>query len=93
MSKINLESSIITKEAVINSFSKSTKYEGKLVISVTVSQVDDLTGVVYEDTELWLVIPNYYYTNLIGKKVLLTIVPADKVKPGFKVVAKIELAE
>ena len=74
-------------KATLKSFSKSTKYEGKVVITVTNEAVDEITGLVTEVQRHYLVVPQYYYKGLVGKEVELELTKSPKL--GFEVVTKI----
>ena len=56
-------------KATLKSFSKSTKYEGKVVITVTNEAVDEVTGLVTQVQRHYIVVPDYYYKGLVGKEV------------------------
>ena len=74
-------------KATLKSFSKSNKYEGKVVITVTQEAVDVVTGLVTELKYHYIVVPNYYYKNLVGKQVELELTKSPVL--GFDVVTKI----
>ena len=77
--------------ATLKSFNKSNKYEGKIVITVSTLKTCDITGLEMEIHYHYLVVNNYYYTNLIGQQVELTLVKSPKL--GFDVVTNIKLVK
>lgn len=78
-------------KATLKSFSQSKKYEGKVVITVVQEAVDEVTGIATEVQFHYIVVPTYYYKNLVGKEVELTLTESPKL--GFNVVTQIKLVK
>lgn len=80
------------------SFAKSKVAEGKVVITVSQETVDEITGITTEFKFHYIVVPTYYYKNLVGKEVEITLVNSEKLaaalgKEKYEVVTKISLVK